>query len=376
MSMQNKSPAKAQSRRRLRRWNQTTISHSEQMPPPPFDPETTTGCKSSLSSLLLSTFMNTSTTVSNNIRAKNPSPNSSSSSSSFRGLGCSSAPDVYNPTSAHGLVRASADWQSKKAKRSAKKPHPRRKQSTQVVDSDVWCPPCISLSTDATSIDPVFSRGRVLVSDNGGHKGVHGGNRGLRSLVAEQNAVSERKYRERPCVPRRIDISEPSSDLNSPSPYEMQHPMPDVIPVRNYRHLRGSQRSSGAFAEIVMFQTNLLLGMESFDRHQEWRLDVDNMSYEDLLELGEKIGYVNTGLKEEEIVHCLRKMKHSNILNTSLSQFLCEGENKCSICQEEYEEDDDLGKLDCGHDYHLQCIKQWLLRKNSCPICKIGVVQS
>nr|DAD18113.1 TPA_asm: hypothetical protein HUJ06_019576 [Nelumbo nucifera] len=39
-----------------------------------------------------------------------------------------------------------------------------------------------------------------------------------------------------------------------------------------------------------------------------WRLDVDNMTYEELLELGGKIGYVNTSLREDEIFHCLRKL--------------------------------------------------------------------
>lgn len=38
--------------------------------------------------------------------------------------------------------------------------------------------------------------------------------------------------------------------------------------------------------------------------------------------------------------------------------------------QEEYVHGDGLGKLDCGHDFHHACIKQWLVQKNSCPICK------
>ncbi|RWW58461.1 hypothetical protein BHE74_00034670 [Ensete ventricosum] len=38
--------------------------------------------------------------------------------------------------------------------------------------------------------------------------------------------------------------------------------------------------------------------------------------------------------------------------------------------QEEYVEGEDLGTLDCGHDFHSVCIKQWLMHKNLCPICK------
>ncbi|KAJ7535291.1 hypothetical protein O6H91_12G026400 [Diphasiastrum complanatum] len=38
--------------------------------------------------------------------------------------------------------------------------------------------------------------------------------------------------------------------------------------------------------------------------------------------------------------------------------------------QEEYEEGDDLGRLECGHSYHAVCVKQWLVQKNQCPVCK------
>lgn len=41
------------------------------------------------------------------------------------------------------------------------------------------------------------------------------------------------------------------------------------------------------------------------------------------------------------------------------------------VCrQEEYEGEDEVGKLRCGHKYHIDCARQWLLRKNSCPVCK------
>lgn len=42
--------------------------------------------------------------------------------------------------------------------------------------------------------------------------------------------------------------------------------------------------------------------------------------------------------------------------------------------QEEYESDDELGRLHCEHCYHFQCIKQWLVLKNFCPVCKQEVV--
>ncbi|XP_073001609.1 probable E3 ubiquitin-protein ligase HIP1 isoform X6 [Typha latifolia] len=101
------------------------------------------------------------------------------------------------------------------------------------------------------------------------------------------------------------------------------------------------------------------------DRHRDMRLDVDNMSYEELLALEEQIGNVNTGLSEETIIKCLKQRKYISITLEPLEEV-----EPCSICQEEYVDGEELGRLDCGHDFHTDCIKQWLMLKNLCPICK------
>lgn len=111
---------------------------------------------------------------------------------------------------------------------------------------------------------------------------------------------------------------------------------------------------------LIMRRANLI------DRHREMRLDVDNMSYEELLALGERIGYVNTGLTEEKIMSNMKQWKYALI---SLEDPPT-GVEPCCICQEDYVEGEDLGRLDCGHDFHTACIKQWLVIKNLCPICK------
>ncbi|KAI5418072.1 probable E3 ubiquitin-protein ligase HIP1 isoform X2 [Lathyrus oleraceus] len=42
----------------------------------------------------------------------------------------------------------------------------------------------------------------------------------------------------------------------------------------------------------------------------------------------------------------------------------------CCICQEEYMNGEECGKLDCEHYFHMKCIKKWLTEKNMCPLCK------
>ncbi|XP_015574393.1 E3 ubiquitin-protein ligase MBR2 isoform X1 [Ricinus communis] len=105
---------------------------------------------------------------------------------------------------------------------------------------------------------------------------------------------------------------------------------------------------------------------EVYDRHRDMRLDVDNMSYEELLALEERIGDVNTGLSEGTILKLMKQQKYVFMIADNPADL-----EPCSICQEEYVDGDDLGTLDCGHVFHTNCIKQWLVLKNICPICKM-----
>ncbi|XP_008793900.2 probable E3 ubiquitin-protein ligase HIP1 isoform X1 [Phoenix dactylifera] len=117
---------------------------------------------------------------------------------------------------------------------------------------------------------------------------------------------------------------------------------------------------------FILDQSMFYGGVDLHDRHRDMRLDVDNMSYEELLALEERIGNVSTGLSEEVILKCLKQRKY--LLGT-VEEASMEVE-PCCICREEYVEGEDLGTLDCGHDFHTACIKQWLMHKNLCPICK------
>ncbi|CAL1374311.1 unnamed protein product [Linum trigynum] len=115
---------------------------------------------------------------------------------------------------------------------------------------------------------------------------------------------------------------------------------------------------------FMVFDGSYLYGSRNmYDQYGDMRLDVDNMSYEELLALGDSIGNVNTGLSENVVSNCLLEKKYSSSdINA---------EETCSICLEEYKKTSRIGKLKkCGHNYHIGCIKKWLSMKNSCPICK------
>lgn len=50
-------------------------------------------------------------------------------------------------------------------------------------------------------------------------------------------------------------------------------------------------------------------------------------------------------------------------------------EEACSICLEDFKEEDEVITLPCSghHIFHSQCILEWLPRNNACPLCKEAV---
>lgn len=226
--------------------------------------------------------------------------------------------------------------------------------SSCLVGPEVWCGPGIGFTTDAASDCVVSTRRSVSCGGRG-------------KVDSDRIHPRERSA----CTARRMVNPEDFSFFDADP--ETSHPRMDVFGSRHHRHAR--YRSPEGLAEIVMFQSSLLMGgrPDGLDRYRDWRLDVDSMSYEELLELGDKIGYVSTGLREDEIVRCLRKAKLP-LLDDMSSHFSSEMQCKCSICQEEYEAEDEMGKLDCGHFFHVDCIKQWLVQKKTCPMCKTSVL--
>ncbi|KAJ4945365.1 hypothetical protein NE237_022063 [Protea cynaroides] len=119
-------------------------------------------------------------------------------------------------------------------------------------------------------------------------------------------------------------------------------------------------------------------GFGSFsDHHSDMRLDIDHMSYEELLALEERIGDVKVGLTEETINRHLKTRYHVSpaaCINLDEPLGMSQDAETCIICQEEYQNMNMIGTLDCGHEYHVECIKRWLLMKNVCPICKISAL--
>ncbi|KAE9607500.1 putative transcription factor C2H2 family [Lupinus albus] len=324
-----------------------------------------TPCKSTISSFLLSTFSNNNNN-NENIRNRHHSKKKTnfSASSTFRGLGCTAG--APQEVSVPAMIRSSADWDVNK-KKLRKKKYKSTKNTNVVISEgsnsnnnlgyvdfqDVWCGPGIGFSTDAASIDHVVTRKNVS-------------SRGKIDVEKLNHGECSSYLGRRPVTPETISFLDTDPDI-----FAASDSFGPAAPY--YCHIQdpSSDDSSDGFAEILL-QGGLLMGgrLTKHDRFRGLRLNIDNMSYEQLLDLGERIGYVNAGLKEDEMGRNIRKTKFKFSHDASKNQV----DKKCTICQEEYEADDELGKLNCKHSYHFRCIKQWVAQKNFCPVCKQQVV--
>ncbi|XP_052185870.1 E3 ubiquitin ligase BIG BROTHER-related-like isoform X1 [Diospyros lotus] len=96
-------------------------------------------------------------------------------------------------------------------------------------------------------------------------------------------------------------------------------------------------------------------------------IDPDNMTYEQLQELGESIGSETKGLSEDLISRLPNFKYKTSILSKKKEK------QECVICYKIYKNGDKLTALPCAHQYHLKCVTPWLRLNKHCPICQVEV---
>ena len=88
--------------------------------------------------------------------------------------------------------------------------------------------------------------------------------------------------------------------------------------------------------------------------------NIDNLTYEQLLDLENKIGYVKRGIS-------LRKKLGLKTEKYSSKKF---NYKECVICKEILKEKEIIRVLNCSHIFHINCIDKWFKDNKTCPICK------
>lgn len=98
-------------------------------------------------------------------------------------------------------------------------------------------------------------------------------------------------------------------------------------------------------------------------------VDPDELSYEELLALGEVVGTESRGLSADTIAS-LPSVNYKAQSNQDGNT------EQCVICRLEYEDEETLTVLSCKHIYHSECINNWLQINKVCPICSVEVSTS
>ena len=94
--------------------------------------------------------------------------------------------------------------------------------------------------------------------------------------------------------------------------------------------------------------------------------DPDKMTYEQLLELEEKVGSVSKGLSKKQIKKIPKIIQNKNKFKGD--------DNKCVVCQYEFKNGENVTKLSCGHLFHSECVDTWLSKNKVCPMCHKEII--
>ncbi|RZC53832.1 hypothetical protein C5167_012687 [Papaver somniferum] len=123
---------------------------------------------------------------------------------------------------------------------------------------------------------------------------------------------------------------------------------------------RGNNSSLRSFADNEAYNnfmgtlTNGINGSNNKDRRR-YMMYIDDLAYEELSELEKRIGSHKLGSSEKTM---LDELKARTLIECSMPK------------DDEYESQEKVTILMCGHEYHTDCMRQWLMEKNFCPICK------
>lgn len=77
----------------------------------------------------------------------------------------------------------------------------------------------------------------------------------------------------------------------------------------------------------------------------------------------------STDDKEEDVDHLRKEQSTVSLCRKVIPTLDEEDLACCSICLDDFTQEDPSISTTCGHGYHLQCIMQWSQRSRECPLC-------
>ncbi|XP_030624524.1 E3 ubiquitin-protein ligase RNF165 isoform X2 [Chanos chanos] len=100
-------------------------------------------------------------------------------------------------------------------------------------------------------------------------------------------------------------------------------------------------------------------------------------SYEELLQLEDRLGNVNRGAVQTTIErftfpHKYKKRRPLE-MKIGMDEDELDTDEKCTICLSMLEDGEDVRRLPCMHLFHQACVDQWLATSKKCPICRVDI---
>ena len=194
-----------------------------------------------------------------------------------------------------------------------------------------------------------------------------------KKISEEQNKNSEIKKSENK-IKKEIEIQDKEiialdnqinnyTTLNSNLQSQIESIKRRIEQRRTHNQLHENIRRRRAQAREIF--ENYIMSMilnSHFQRENDYP-NVDDMSYEELLALEERIGNVNNGLNDQQINKLnevyFDKKKYNDL---------------CIICQNNFKDREKVLIIPCKHVFHKDCIVPWLKNKKQCPFCKSEVI--
>ncbi|XP_051150636.1 E3 ubiquitin ligase BIG BROTHER-related-like [Andrographis paniculata] len=129
----------------------------------------------------------------------------------------------------------------------------------------------------------------------------------------------------------------------------------DIVYLRNSGTDLTPENEDALFYEILGFVETRVSGVIE-NLIEELNLTVEEYSHQH-----------NDGLSDEAIDGYLKKR------NLSGAAAVLDEEVLCIVCRDDFKEEvetKEIARLECGHEYHVDCIKKWLRLNNTCPLCR------
>jgi len=209
-------------------------------------------------------------------------------------------------------------------------------------------------------------------------------------------------------VPDSDDVESPSMPVSGARP--LQAPFVHRVFHQPGGHVSFMMSSNGGGPQLLPMMHMQHGGIHMNMMHQlfsggmmpfpmQHSVDVDNMSYEELLELGDRLGQVKRGAPVEAITQLptskFRRKAPAPLSTSTPTSTTIPGssttkgdkpspteakaapppseEKGCCICLDDFQDGEDIRRLPCFHIFHQDEIDKWLRDNNSCPICKTPI---